>query len=87
MKPPALTLVPPAGDTPAVRAARLQAEMKAVANDAYLALLATLDLAVKQAREVEILTALPHGVRDEARRLADDVEKRVNHMTSIKGRV
>lgn len=82
-----LTVVPPAADTPAARAARLQTEMKAVALDAYSALLATLDLAVQQAREVEGLTALPHGVRDEARRLADEIVKRSNHMTSIKERV
>ena len=82
----ALTLVPAAADTPAARAARLQAEMKAVALDAYAALLATLDLAVQQAREVEALTALPHGVRDEARRLVPTITTHVNHMTSIKER-
>lgn len=87
MKPPVLTLVAPADDSPASRVARLQAEMKVVANDVYTALLDTLELGIKQAREVEALTALPSGVRDEARRTADRIGQHVNHMTSIRGRV
>jgi len=87
MKPPALTLVPTADDSPAVRAARLQAEIRGAEDDAYGRFLRTADELINQAGELVAMQTLPNGVRDEARRLIPDLEKRLLHMTSIRGRV
>ncbi|MBP7704152.1 MAG: hypothetical protein KA105_02565 [Caulobacter sp.] len=82
-----IALVPTPVETPAARAARLQAEAGSIALEAYGDYLATLERSVLQGRELLALTTLPAGVRDIARRLADEVESRTLDMTSIRARV
>lgn len=74
-------------ESPAARAQRMQTEANALAAEAYRDLLATLEAAVSQCGGVAALEALPAGVRDEARRLAPNIEKAVAHMTAIRARV
>jgi hypothetical protein len=87
VSPRSLTLVQPPAESAAARAVRMQAETKALADEAYQALLHTLELATQQAREVAALEALPYGIRDTCPRLATEIEARVKHMTSIRGRI
>lgn len=82
-----LTLVPPATDTPAARAAALQQQIKAAEDEAYARFLRAADDLLAQARDMAVMQTLPNGVRDEARRLIPDLEKKLLHMTSIRERV
>lgn len=81
-----LTLVPPAADTPAARAAALQAQVRAAEQDTYKGFLQTADDLIAQARQVAGMESLPNGVRDEARRMIPDLEVKVRRMTSLRDR-
>lgn len=89
---PSLSIVAPAGttkpETVAARVRRLQAEAKALAKDHVRELTAAIaELEVMAAEIAEGGDAYPPGVRDVARRLAEDCESRVQTLESIVARV
>lgn len=89
---PALSIVPadpppPAPETVAQRVRRLQAEAKALARDHVKALTAAMVSLEELAAEIaEGGDAYPNGVRDVARRLAEDLDSRVQTLDAIVAR-
>ncbi len=81
-----LSVVQPGAESAADRAKRLQAETAANATEVYRDLLNTLDVASTGCADVESLTAIPFGVRNECRMLRTHIENAVRNMASFKAR-